>query len=349
MEINDLELYLAEIGRTESDQPVRTLLARVVTDSGLDGWGESEPAWRADELAGRRDALLSVLAGRSIFDVEELLGLEVLARPPLRSAIEMACWDLIGRAVGQPLSHLFGGSYRRRIPLAVRLDMARPGRVVQVARALAEQGFHTQVIGASGRADEDLETVRSVRQAVGERAELRFDGQQRYDLETARDLCAELEREEPRFCLDPLAVEELFPMASLARQTSIPLALWRSIGRPADVLAVARSGAAQFVLVDMDRVGGLVPARKSAAVAEAGGLDALLGGGHSLGPATAAMLQLAASTSVFTCCNECVYHQLRDHLLREPLEIVDGMMTVPQGAGLGVEVDRAKLERYQVG
>jgi len=70
--------------------------------------------------------------------------------------------------------------------------------------------------------------------------------------------------------------------------------------------------------------------------------------GPSLGIATAAMLQLAAATVAFSGSNECGHHQLHDDLLTEPLEIVDGMIAVPQAPGLGIEVDRAKVERYQV-
>ena len=92
----------------------------------------------------------------------------------------------------------------------------------------------------------------------------------------------------------------------------------------------------------------MLPARECAAVAKAGGIPASLGGGPALGVATAAMLQLAASTPAFLGQNESEYHQLQDDLLVEPLEIVDGMITVPQAPGLGVEVDRAKVERYQV-
>jgi len=83
-------------------------------------------------------------------------------------------------------------------------------------------------------------------------------------------------------------------------------------------------------------------------VADAGGVSAVLGSGPSLGIATAAMLQLAAATPIFSGPSECACHQLKDHVLSEPLEIVDGMMAVPQAPGLGVEVDRAKVERYQV-
>ena len=70
--------------------------------------------------------------------------------------------------------------------------------------------------------------------------------------------------------------------------------------------------------------------------------------GPSLGIAVAAMLQVAAATPAFSCSNESAYHELQDDLLAESPEVVDGMIAVPEGPGLGVEIDRAKVERYQV-
>lgn len=90
----------------------------------------------------------------------------------------------------------------------------------------------------------------------------------------------------------------------------------------------------------------MTAARKCAAVAEAAGARASLGCGPSPGLGAAAMLQLVAATPALASCNECGYHQLRDDVLCERLEIIDGMMTVPQGPGLGVTVDRAKIDRY---
>jgi L-Ala-D/L-Glu epimerase len=348
MKINDLEFYLVEIARTESQDPVRSLLVRLATDSGLEGWGEATLGWRPGELAARRAALLPVLAGRSMFDIAELLTLEVLKDPPLRCAVEMACWDLIGRVVEQPLCNLMGGRYRTRIPLAVRLCQSRPQRVAEIGGALAEQGFYVQVITASGRPDEDLQTLAAVRAATGERAELYFDGRARYEMEAARDLCAEMESDSPQFFIDPLAAGDLFAMAALGRQTNVPLAVWRTIHSPADVHAAIRCGAAPLVVIDLGLVGGITPARKCAAVAEAGGVRAVLGGQPSLGIATAAMLHMAAATPVLSGYGECAFHQLRDHVLDGGLEIVDGMMAVPIAPGLGVEVDRTKVERYQV-
>ena len=348
MTISDLEFYLVEIACQGRDAPVSAVLVRLATDAGLEGWGEAGVGWRASELAARRDLLLPVLTGRSVWDIEELLALETLQDGPLRSAVEMACWDLVGRTAGQPLCHLFGGGYRRRVPLAVRLTGPSAGHVARLAREMADQGFHVQIVGSSGRPERDLQTLAAVREASGERAEVQFDAAESYDMETARDLCAELEGASLQFILDPLEDRELDRVASLRRQTSVPLAVRRAIQRPADVLALLRCGAAQTVVVDLQRVGGLLRARQCAAIARAGGLHAALTDGPSLGIGTAAMLQLAASTPAFSGCNESAYHQLQDDLLDEPLEIVDGMIAVPQGPGLGVQIDRAKVERYQV-
>ena len=152
-----------------------------------------------------------------------------------------------------------------------------------------------------------------------------------------------------QFFLDPLNTRELHPVASLGRQTSVPLAVWRAIRGPADTLTAVRCNAVSFLMVDLEQVGGIVPARACAAVAAAAGVVPVLGGRPSVGIATAAMLHLAAATAAFSTSNELASRQLRDTVLTDSLEITDGMITVPQSPGLGVTVDRAKVERYQAG
>jgi L-Ala-D/L-Glu epimerase len=347
MKIHDIELFLAAVAQGESSAPTRSLLVRLTTASGLEGWGETSLGWRTGELSARREALLAVLAGRSVFDIEELHTLDALSPASLRSAVEMAVWDLLGRVLRQPLCNLLGGYYRRRVPISIRLAGFHAKNVAHVSRELAEQGFHTQTLASSGRGDEDLKNVKSIREMVGDRVELRLDGQGRFDMETARDLCAGLEFEDVQFFLDPLSAPELHAMASLGRQTSVPLAARRAIRGTADVLTAVRCNAAPFVEIDLEQVGGIVPARACAAVAAAAGIVPLLGGRTSLRIAAAAMLHLAAAIPAFSTSNEIASRQLRDSVLTESFEIADGMMAVPQGHGLGVEVDRMKLDRHQ--
>ncbi len=346
--IADLELFLVEIGRVGHGPPVRSLLVRLVTNQGQDGWGEAQTPWRAAEVPARRDALLPILAGRSIFEIEDLLGLGALRPAPLCCAVEMASWDLIGRTARQPLCHLFGGGYRRRIPLTLRLSEAPARDAAQRARELYEQGFHSQVVPSCGALERDIQTLAAIREMLPQSAELRLDAAGNYAMEAARNLCRELEGLGLQWVLDPLSTRDLEQVASLRRQTSVPLAVRRAIQSPADVLAVVRSGASPFVVVDLQLVGGMVPARKCAAIAQAAGLGASLANGLSLGVGIAAVLHMASATPAYSGCNECGHHHLQDDVLAEPLEITDGMIAVPQGPGLGVEVDRAKVERYQI-
>lgn len=348
MIISDLEFFLVEIGCVGNQPPVRSLLVQLSSNSGVRGWGEARVPWRASELAARRDWLLQVLAGRSVFDIEELLGLEALRSAPLRCAVEMASWDLVGRALRQPICHLFGGGYRRRIPLAVRLAGGTPQQTAQTARELADRGFHAQILRTCGQTEGDLETLVALRGIAQERTAVRLDAAERFDIDSAREFCNQADDATLELLIDPLPGEAWDQLASLRRQVNTPLAVWRSIQSPADVLSVVRWQAAPWVIVDLRRVGGLVPARKCAAILQAAGLGASLGSGPSLGIALAAMLQLAAAMPTYTACNECTHHQLQDDLLVEPLEIIDGLVAVPQGPGLGIEVDRAKLDRYQV-
>lgn len=348
MTINDLELFLVERQSETTDPSIRSLLIRLVTETGLIGWGEAVVPWRSAELSGRRDMLLSILTGRSVFELEELLDQQALRPRPLQAAVEMACWDLIGRIADMPLSYLFGGQYRGRIPLGVRLHGASIEQVLQLSREMADQGFHWQTLSATGRMSSDENLVTALLDSVGDRVELRLDGRQSYNMDQAQELCNRLEDQSLVFFLDPLIDGRMDEVASLRRQTSVTMAVARSVETPADMMAFIRGGVASNTVIDIQRVGGLVLARKCGTVAEAGGIGASLCAGHSLGVATAATLQLACSTPAYNGCLECTRHQPADELLVESFSYVDGMIRVPQGPGIGVEVDRAAIDKYQV-
>jgi L-alanine-DL-glutamate epimerase-like enolase superfamily enzyme len=289
-----------------------------------------------------------VLAGRSIFDTEELHAVEALANPPLRAAVEMACWDLVGKVAAQPLCRLWGGQYRQRIPVAARLAGRWPGRLAWMARELSSHGYLAQVIALTGEAAVDRQILNEVRDAVGSAVQLRIDAQSGLTSDAARSFCRDIECQQVQCLIDPLAARGLYPIAALARQTSVPLGVCRAIHSPADLLNVVRCEAASHAVIDPEQLGGISPARACAQIGAAAGLTLMLGSRPALGLATAAMLHLAAATPALTAAHESSYHRLAADVLAEPLAFSDGMMTVPQAAGLGVEVDRAKLDRFAV-
>jgi len=348
MKINDLEFSLVEIERSDGGKPVQSLLVCLSTDSQVEGWGEAPVSWRIGEFSQRREALLASYAGRSVFDVEELLHLDAADDPSLRAALEMALWDLIGQVVGQPIHNLMGGSYRSRIPLVARVPVSSPDETARASRDLIERGFHTQIVAATGNAQQDAEVVRSVLEAAGDQVEIRVDGGGKFTPDDAEQFLLDVDDCGVHFLLDPLPPHQWAEMAHLVRRTDVPMAVSAGVQSPRDVMAMARTGAASFLVVSPIRVGGLGTARRCAVVANAAAMSSSLDLRPSVGVSAAAGIQLAASSPCFASGNECDHALLADDILADPLQVVDGMVALPQAPGLGVTVDRAKVERYQV-
>ncbi|HVU89739.1 MAG TPA: enolase C-terminal domain-like protein [Pirellulales bacterium] len=349
MKIADLDFYLLD-PHTARHEPTNSaehsLLLRLTTATGQEGWGEARVPWRASELAPRRERILPVLAGHTVADIEELLAIDAIVPSGLQAAVEMACWDLMARSARLPLYKMWGGEYRPRVPLGVRLPVAALERTVELSRDLAARGFYTQAITATGDVEDDVALVAAVRQAVPPRVQLRLDAAGRFAAVTARELCRRLERIGLQFIIDPLETG-MDGLPALVRQTTVPVAVSAPVRSPADVLALARCGVPLHVLVDIGVVGGLWPARKCAIVGAAAQLPVSLRGGAGLGVALAGVLHLAAATPNLGLAHECAAYQLHESVLRDPLVILDGTISVPQAPGLGVDVDRARAEAYQ--
>ena len=350
--VADLDFFMLGIPETSTN----ALVVRLVDEHGREGWGESACVWRPTEVAPRRDALLAAVAGRNVFDIEELLELDLFTDPRIRCAMEMASWDLVGRILDQPIHHLIGGAYRRRIPIAVRLEAGSEDETVRLARQMADQGFHSLVVLTTGNAGGDVDLARRLCEGAGARIELRLDAGQQYDMESAAELCALLEAgcvESVAGCvgflIDPVPTTDPAELQMLQRRTTISLAARRPIGGPADVLRAVGKETVGLVVVDLQTVGGILPARKCAAVAEAASAAACLAQGPSVGISTAAMLQVAACTPAFTFHNELACESLEYSVLAESFDLADAMLTVPQGPGLGIRVDRDRVDALQVG
>jgi L-alanine-DL-glutamate epimerase-like enolase superfamily enzyme len=346
MFLADLELFLVEL--PAGSGAVRTLLVRLVDETGREGWGETQPVWHAGELAARRNALLAVLAGRAIHDVESMLADDVLADPAVANGVEMALLDLIAKAAGQPLCHLFGGAYRSSVPVAIRLWPGNVDAVVHWARTFAAQAIGVQTISSSGTPEGDLQLVAALREACEHRVQFRLDARGSFDARGAARLCAELEPGSVAMVLDPLPEEQLHRLSAVRHRARVPLGCSTTIRGSRDVMTLARTGNSQFAIVDPTRVGGLLRTRACAAVADSAGLGAGVRVLGTSGLALAASLHLAAATPSLGGGHECSYPQLQDDILTEPLRASPGMLNVPMAPGLGVQIDRDKVEWYQL-
>jgi L-alanine-DL-glutamate epimerase-like enolase superfamily enzyme len=325
------------------------LLVRLETDAGQIGWGETPVDWINKSFEGTpQDRLRGQVLGRDPFDLEGWYAENTLG-PFLASAVEMAMWDLIGHATGQPLYRLLGGAVRRRVELAACMGIRPYAEAKAIARQYVEEGFTTLKTKAGRDTQEDLEMVRGIRDGVGDRLKLRIDPNQGYAPAVAFPMARDLEKYNLEYFEQPMPQGLIGEAARLRRQTTTPIALNESVTTPEVVLQILQLGAADVLLPDTYQGGGILAVKKVAALAEAAGVPCVFHCAHDLGLKTAAMLHVVASTPGFSLANDCTYYGLEDDLLEAPHRIERGFMPVPQGPGLGVRVDEAKVQKYRVG
>jgi L-alanine-DL-glutamate epimerase-like enolase superfamily enzyme len=324
------------------------LLIRLETDAGLVGWGETPIDWLNKSYEGAPEELLRrQVLGRDPFDLEAWYAENTLGSY-LASGVEMAFWDLIGHATRQPLYKLLGGAVRKRVELAACMGIRPYAEAKAIAQQYLEQGFTTLKTKAGRRAEEDLEMVRGIRDGVGDKLKLRIDPNQGYSPEAALPLARDLEKYHLEYFEQPMPLGLIADAARLRRRTKTPIALNESVTTPEAVLQILQLGAADVILPDTYQCGGILGVKKAAALAEAAGVPCVFHCAHDLGLKTAAMLHVVASTPNFPLANDCTYYGLTDDIIAPPHRIERGFLAVPEGPGLGVTVDEAKVKRHRV-
>lgn len=325
------------------------LLLRLETDTGLVGWGETPEDWLSKSYEGTpEDRLRQEAVGRDPFDIEAWYAENHLGSSYLASGVEMAMWDIIGRAARQPLYKLLGGALRRRIELAACMGIRPYDEAKAIAQQYVEMGFTTLKTKAGRRAEEDLEMVRGIRDGVGDRLKLRIDPNQGYAPEVAFPLARELEKYNLEYFEQPMPQAYIGEAARLRRLTTTPIALNESVTTPEITLQILQLHAADVLLPDTHQCGGILGVKKVAALCEAAGVPCVFHCSHDLGLKTAAMLHVVASTPNFTLANDCTYYGLEDDIITPWHRIERGYMELPEGPGLGVEVDEKKILKYRV-
>ncbi|GLQ52528.1 galactonate dehydratase [Dyella flava] len=353
--------------------PPRWLFLRIDTDAGISGWGEPVVEGRAQTVAAAVDELADYLIGKDPRHIEDLWN--VMYRggfyrggPILMSAIagiDQALWDIKGKHHGVPVHELLGGPVRQRIRVYSWIGGDRPADTAQAAKAAVERGFtavkmngteEMHFVDSYAKVDRVLENVQAVRDAVGPHIGLGVDFHGRVHKPMAKVLMRELAPYNLMFIEEPILSEHLEAIPELAAIGAAPIALGERLYTRYDFKRVLQTGGVDIIQPDPSHAGGITETRKIAAMAEA--YDVALALHCPLGPiALAANLQLDA-----VCHNAFIQEQglgihynagndLLDYVTdREVFAYESGYVTIPGGAGLGIEINEAYVtERAQVG
>jgi len=331
-----------------SSSTTQSAIVQVDTDAGLTGWGEHNVNFLPNLSARRMQREAGDwLIGR---DPQNLAAFhrDCPLETRLKSGVELALWDIFGKAAGLPVAGLLGGVIRPRVEVAACMGIQSYERSRELAHWYVEMGFRALKTKAGADMTEDVEMVRGIRDAVGDKLKLRIDPNRAYSPEKAAELCRRLEQYDLEYLEQPIPAEPLSDATWLRHQTRVPIALNESVVGPSSVLAIIRADAAAFILPDTHIAGGIQPCVEIGHLCEAAGLPCIMHCGHDLGPKTAAMVHVAAACPAYSMANDTTYFGLVEDIITEPFQIKSGTIAVPDKPGLGIEVDLEKLRKYRV-
>ena len=337
------------------------LMVKVYTDEGVYGLGEVSctAGWSGeDQFTAARmiDGYLApALIGEDPTHIERLTTLmrKTIANNPFtKSAIEMALWDILGKVANLPVYRLLGGPVREYVTTKYSVSGLPPAQAAEIAAWAVEQGFRTMKVKVGINPDEDVARVAAVRQAIGPDVRLGVDANGGWSPRVAIQTIPRLYEYKIFFAEQPVPDLDIAWLADVRSQVNIPVMADESVYSLQDALAIVRAGAADILSVYVGKGGGIGPARKMAAVAEAAGLVCTIGSNLEMGVASAAMIHLGMATTAIAAedfpCDILGPFFYEDDLLVEPLPIEAGRARPNDKPGLGVELDEKKLAKYRV-
>ena len=335
----------------------RSVLVRVESDEGVDGWGNVDPtlgysAMSAEDVASAVRALAPHLIGLDPFNVRRALAAMDQAldgRFEAKAAVEMALIDFTGRALGVPAHVLLGGRVRDEVPLNAWIGTVPPAQAAREALDWLGRGFTTAKIKVSGGTSDGVERVAAVRAAVGDRMALRVDFNESLG---AAGAPAFIERLEPfglTLVEQPIPRDQIDGLAAIRRAIRIPLMADESVTDAASLLEIIRRDAADIVKVKTMKQGGLLRTLAMVDMAAAAGLRVVIGHGFGLTLSTLAEATLAAASDVvLPGCEAVGPLKMAGDVVADPVDLSGGRPRLRDTPGIGARVDPDAIKRYRV-
>lgn len=357
MKISDITVYKVK---------PRWIFIKISTDEGIDGWGELISGTKTETVVMGAKEMGNRLLGRNPFEIERLwqeLHRSFFRGGPINgtiiSGIEMALWDIKGKALGVPVYDLLGGAARDRIRVYSWIGGDRPSDVAEQAKQRVADGFTAIKMNATSelhyidsykKVQEVVDRVASIRDATGNDLEIGIDFHGRVHRPMAKVLAKALEPYHPMFLEEVVLPENWDSFDDIANEVAIPLATGERLYTRWEFKQLFQQGAVDIVQPDVALTGGILETRKIAAMAEA--YDMGVAPHAPYGPvALAATLQVDACTpNVFIQEQSLGIHynqgfDLLDFVKnKEIFQYKDSYVDIPKGPGLGIEMDEDKIK-----
>jgi L-alanine-DL-glutamate epimerase-like enolase superfamily enzyme len=333
---------------------VDSLLVRVTTDQGLEGWGESFGFTAVPVTQRAIDAVIAPLCvGRDATQIGPLMDgvqdkLAVFGRggpfTHALSAVDIALWDIAGKAAGAPLYRLLGGG-REDLACYASLDAYADRDLVRAAvRKAVDAGFSGVKLH-----ERDLPVIRAGREEAGPDVALMIDVNTAWTVNQARAMAQQLKEIGPKWLEEPVWPPENYDgLAEVRRTGGVAIAAGENVPTLLDFGRLLDAGAVDFLQPSPAKMGGITELRKVFTAAAIRNVTVML---HSFydGPGLLAAIHATAALGTADSMIEWRYFDLEARILGDALTAKDGRVTVPQGPGLGIDPDADVISAYRLG
>lgn len=329
------------------------IFIRVDTDKGIFGLGVTSPGptFISGETATYHLELINNVLGPEIVETDpfELEAIHkkmdslVTGAERAKAGIDIALYDLMGRTLGLPANKLFGGTVNRQVRVTRLMGMYAPEEMAEKSKALVDRGYTALKLKVGTTLKEDVERVQRVREAVGSEVTITIDFNMACSPKEAIRRIQRMEPYDVAIVEQPVKDTDLEGMA-LVRQCVKPRVMAdESVRSCEDALRVIESGAADVISLKIPKMGGILKARKAAAICEAAGVEYLVGTAPGSQLFDAANVHLAASLKNLSLpCEIGEFERMSNDPCRG-LEVTRGFLTPPDKPGLGLEVDLSRI------
>ena len=333
---------------------VTGVIYKLTAEDGLVGWGEMNMIHSLNmTMSIIKDLLEPALKGAEIWDRNQIMeSLRSLYNPDINtlhlvSGAEMALWDLTGKVLGCPISRLLGGKVRNTIPAAYAFGYLDEKDTIKIVKEVCKNGFKTIKTKGGISLTGDIRRAFWLREAAGENVEIRVDMNQAYRMDQAVRYMNAVEPCRFQYVEQPVRVRMLSEYRQIRSRSSTPLAINEDSYIPGGIWEALRCSAADALVVDMESLGGIGELQKAAHIAEAAGIPLAHHCAWDMGVKTAAILQATSALPAFQMAMDTTYTAHGGDILSRPLVVSDGNFLVPEGPGLGVEVNEEALQEYR--
>lgn len=337
---------------------IEAAIVEVRSDSGVSGVGEADPVFPNPDIlleevvSTIRTRLAPILIGKDPRNVDYLrleMDRVLTGHSLAKDCLEVALVDVAARLQNVPAAYILGGQFVNRVPVIAPLGIHPPEEMAREASDYVASGFKGVKLKIGLDPNLDVERVRAVREAVGPDVIMRADANCSYSLQDALRTIRKIDEFNLQCIEQPLPAWDLEGMCRLVNSVETPIMADESLHDAHSALEIIRRKAADIFHVKVQGRGGLLRARRIVAVAEAAGIPCIIGQISEMSLGAIADATLAASARNVLFPGEMVGPLIiNGDVVIHKLDLSRGAIELSAGPGLGLDLDRTALERYQI-